>query len=387
MARRDGFLFEINPATGVFVPGAFSGNDYIQIRNSSGTVQTDIEDLAFDATGKLFVIQNNIGPNQLLQDISLTSGYSAGQVSIGIDEAEGLALTNGSMRLIIGAGGGANVRNFYSLNTVTGVPTLVFNLPNAGAVTSDYEATGCNDSYLRADLAITKTVTPAAVAPGGTLTYAITLVNQGIDPAYRVQITDQLEPGMSFVGSTIGPGCTVCSFDPGSGVWTVDKIDIAQVRTLTLVVSTAGVATNTFVTNRAQVTQSCETATGACTALADPDSTPNNKSGAWSPTEDDEATAGALVTQRPSVGKAFLPTSGVAGATATLVLTLTNSNPSTATLTSNLTDTYPTGLVNAATPAAATSCTGGAGASASPGGNTRRAGQRRCHSGGRQIAR
>jgi len=369
VARFDGYLFEINPATGVFVPGAFSGNDYIQIRNSSGTVQAGIEDLAFDAAGNLFAIQNDPGPNQLLQNISLITGYSTGQVNTGINEAEGLALTNGSMRLIIGAGGGANVRNFYVLDTVTGVPTLAFNLPNAGGVTSDYEATGCNDSFPRADLAITQTVTPAAVAPGGTLTYAITLVNQGIDPAYRVQVTDQLEPGMSFVSSTIGAGCTVCSFDAGSGVWTVDKIDIGQLRTLTLVVSTAGVTPNTFVTNRAQVTQSCETATGACTALADFDSTPNNKAGAWSATEDDEATAGALVTIQPSVGKAFTPPSGVAGATATLVLTLTNANTSTAAiLSANLTDTYPAGLVNAATPAAATSCTGGAGATATAGG-------------------
>ena len=372
VVRVDGYLFEINPATGVYVSGAFNGNDYLLIRNSSGTVQTGIEDLAFDQAGKLFVIQNDPGPNQLLQDINLITGYAAGQVSIGIDEAEGLALTNGSMRLIIGAGGGANVRNFYSLNTVTGVPTLVFNLPDAQAgTTADYEATGCNDSYLRADLALTKTVTPAAVAPGGTLTYLITLVNQGIDPAYRVKVTDQLDPGMSFVSSTIGPGCTVCSFDPGSGVWTVDKIDIGQVRTLTLVVSTAGVTPNTFVNNRAQVTQSCETATGACTALADPDSTPNNKTGAWTPTEDDEAIAGALVTIQPSVGKAFLPTSGVAGATTTLVLTLTNANTSTAAvLTAALVDTYPAGLLNAAAPAATTSCSGGTGASATAGGNS-----------------
>lgn len=371
VARRDGYLFEINPTTGALVAGAFSGNDYLQIRNSTGTVQTDVEDLAFDAAGNLFVVQNNIGANQLLQNISLFTGYASGQVSTGIDEAEGLALTNGSMRLIIGANGGANVRNFYSLDTTTGAPTLIFNLPNAGGVTSDYEAQGCNDSFPRADLALTKTVTPAAVAPGGTFTYVITLVNQGIDPAYRVQVTDQLDTGMAFVSSTFGVSCTVCSFDTATGVWTVDKIDIGQTRTLTLVVSTPGVPPNTFVTNRAQVTQSCDAPTGACVALADFDSTPNNKAGAWSPTEDDEAIAGAIVTVQPSVGKYFLPTNGQAGTTTTLVLTLTNANTSTAAvLTATFADTYPAGMTNAATPSPATSCVGGAGAAASAGGTT-----------------
>jgi uncharacterized repeat protein (TIGR01451 family) len=368
---QNGYIYEINPTTGQYVPGSFGGADYIRVSGPTGNFYTNVEDLAFDSAGLLYVIRNDVGAEQLLRDVSLITGRAAATANPNIDEAEGLALTDGTMRLIVGASGGANARNFYALDTSTGATSLIFNLPSPSGTPADYEAQGCNDSFPRADLAIRKTVTPAAVAPGGTLTYVIQLENQGIDPAYRVQVTDALEAGMSFSSYTIDPSCTVCSFDSGTGVWTVDKIDIGQRRTLTLVVSTAGVPPNTFVTNRAQVTQSCDSATGGCVALADFDSTPNNKAGSWSATEDDEATAGALVTIQPSVGKYFSPTTGLAGVTTTLVLTLTNANSSTAaTLTATFTDTYPASMVNYSTPAAATSCAGGAGAAAAAGGNT-----------------
>jgi uncharacterized repeat protein (TIGR01451 family) len=371
---QDGFVYEINPTTGQYVPGAFGGADYIQVAGPTGPPFANVEDLAFDAAGELFVIRNDPESAQLLRNINLITGRAAATANTGLDEAEGLALTDGSMRLIIGAfGAGTTPRNFYSLDTATGVPTLIFNLPSPSATPADYEAQGCNDSFPRADLALRKTVTPPAVAPGGTFTYVLVLENQGIDPAYRVQVTDVLDSGMTFVSATQGVSCTVCSFNTTSaavGVWTVDKIDIGQRRTLTLVVSTGGVSPNTFVTNRAQVTESCDAATGPCVALADFDSTPNNKSGAWSPTEDDEAVASALVTTQPGVAKVFNPVSGLAGATTTLVLTLSNANTSSlATLTTAFTDTYPAGLVNAATPAAATSCGGGV-ATAAAGGTT-----------------
>ncbi len=41
--RLEGFLFEINPSTGVFVPGAFGGNDYLQLRTAGGVVSAPIE--------------------------------------------------------------------------------------------------------------------------------------------------------------------------------------------------------------------------------------------------------------------------------------------------------------------------------------------------------
>ncbi len=359
---QDGFLFEINPITGTIVSGSFGGNDYLRVRTPSAGTFGDAEDLAFDNSGQLFVVRNNIGPDQFLRNVNLTTGLAASSLNLNTDETEGLTNALGDIRVIIGLNAtvpiaGANARNFYSLNTNTGALTLLFNVPRANA---DFESTGCNDGVQRADLKLSKTVSPSAVAPGGTASFTLRVEHEGIDIAHRIQVQETLPAGMNVISSTLGPGCGLCSYDIPSNVWSIDKMDIGQVRTITLVVSTAGVTPNSFVDNRAQIAQVCETAVGACTPMLDVDSTPNNKSGsAWSPSEDDEAIAGLLVTALPSVGKSFSPTLGLAGQTTTLILSFNNPNSgSAATITSAFTDTYPIGMVNANPPSAVTTCAG-----------------------------
>lgn len=367
----DGFIHEVNPITGSFVPGSFSGNDYVRVRTPAGALVAGVEDFAFDNAGRLFVVQNLSSANQFLRDVNLTTGLAVSALDLGVSEAEGLTNALGEIRLIIGQGNATLRRNFYRVDTTTGALTLLFNVPNPTAANADFEATGCNDGLPRADLKLNKTVSPAATAPGGTTSFTLRVEHEGIDIAYRIRVTDTLQAGMSIVSSTLGP-CGVCSFDIPSGVWSIDQLDIGQVRTLTLVVSVSGVATNTLAQNRAQISQQCTLPTGVCVPLTDVDSTPNNKTGAsWTPTEDDEAIAGVLVTVLPSAAKSFTPSSGSAGQTTLLVITLFNQNSSSsATLTSALTDTYPSGMVNSAAPAAATSCGGAGAVTALAGANT-----------------
>ncbi len=359
--RDSGQLFEINVATGAFIPGAFSGNDYLVVRNPNGTAVGGFEDMAFDAAGRLYAIRNDPTPTQFLQNISLITGIAASSANTGLDEVEGLALTNGEMRMIIGGNEplDLNERSVYRLDVVTGVPTLIFTLPNVAANQADYEAKGCNDSYVRADLALTKTVVGNAIGPpGATFTFVLGLVHQGIDPAYRIQVTDALPTGLVYSSHTIAPGCVVCSFDPFSSVWTIDAMDIGQRRTLTLIVSSAGAPTGSVLTNRAQVTQMCEDPTGLCVPMADFDSTPNNKAGAWTPTEDDEAVAQVVITILPAVVKSFNPVAGVAGSTATLTLAISNPNVTNTITFTSLTDALPSGMVVASPTATATTCLG-----------------------------
>jgi uncharacterized repeat protein (TIGR01451 family) len=358
---QNGFLFELNPITGGIVSGAFGGNDYIRVLTPAGATVNNIEDLAFDNTGQLFVIRNDPGADQLLRNINLTTGLAASGVNLGLDEAEGLTNALGDIRVIVGAfGAGSTPRNFYSLNTATGALTLLFNVPSPTGTPADFESSGCNDGVLRADLKLSKSVAPTAVAPGGTATFVLRIEHEGIDIAHRIQVQETLPFGMTVISSAQGPGCVLCSYDIPTNLWSIDKLDIGQVRTLSLVVSTSGITPDSFVLNRAQINQSCQAATGPCVPLTDIDSTPANKSGSsWLPTEDDEATAGLLVTALPSVAKSFSPATGLAGQTTTLILTFTNPNSSSAaTITSAFTDAYPTGLFNAATPNATTTCAG-----------------------------
>jgi uncharacterized repeat protein (TIGR01451 family) len=357
VARIDGYLFEINPSTGVFVPGAFGGNDYLRLRDNGGTLITVIEDLVFDAAGRLFATTGTV----LHQNFNLTTGYAASQVAM-TGFAEGMTLDqDGTVRVVMGANTGATSRNVYTLNTTTGATTLLYNLPDIGGA-ADYESIGCNPFPERSDLQLSKSASPGSVIPGGTATFTLGLFNGGVDPAFRVNVLDAIPAGMTVLSSSIQGTCSSCAFDPLAGLWSIDQILFGQRLTLSFVVSTSGATPNSTVANRAQVTQACTRATGPCIAMPDPDSTPNNKAGAYTPSEDDEAIASLLLTPTPSVSKSFNPSSGDPGNTTLLVLTLSNPNTTVAaTLTAALTDTYPAGMVNGPIPNPQTTC-GGAGA-------------------------
>lgn len=375
--RDDNYLFEINPTTGTYVPGAFAGRDYLRVLDQSGNLITaTVEDIVFDTTGALQVITNaGGGLSTLNRNISLLTGYRQSSVAITLGGVptgylEGSTVDDaGNIRVIGGANNATNSRIVSFLNIATGELTPIYTLPQQGG--SDYESLGCNPLPERSDLELSKSVAQASVIPGGTTSFTISIFNRGVDPAFRVRVLDSLPPGISVLSSAITGTCSSCSFDDTTGIWSIDQILLGQRITLSFVVSTAGVTPNTVVTNRAQVTQSCNRATGLCVALPDPDSTPNNKSGNYSPTEDDESIVQLTITPAPAVGKSFIPSSGDVGTTATLLLTFTNPSTSTvASFTAVFTDTYPTNLVNHTAPNPQTNCLGTGAITATAGANS-----------------
>ncbi len=72
----------------------------------------------------------------------------------------------------------------------------------------------------------------------------------------------------------------------------------------------------------------------------------------------------------PTLGKAFSPSTIVAGGVSTFTITLSNPNTSVATLSAPLTDTLPPGVVIANSPNASTTCPGSGGVAATAGGTT-----------------
>src|SRR5262249_55472612 len=71
-----------------------------------------------------------------------------------------------------------------------------------------------------ADIAVTKTVTPATASVGDTVTYTVTATNNGPNQASGVVITDVLPAGLSLVSFSPAQGTYVAS----EGAWTVGTL-------------------------------------------------------------------------------------------------------------------------------------------------------------------
>jgi len=111
-----------------------------------------------------------------------------------------------------------------------------------------------------ADLAVVKTVSNATPNVGDTITFTITVSNDGPDSANNVEITDAFPTaGLQFLAATPSQG----AYDAGTGVWTVGTVDIgpAAAQTLTLSARVLAPAVNTIPpsqTNVARVTKADE---------------------------------------------------------------------------------------------------------------------------------
>ena len=93
------------------------------------------------------------------------------------------------------------------------------------------------------DLAITKTDAPDPVAPGGQLTYTITVENLGLADAPNVVVTDTLPTGTTLVSST---GC-VESPAGGAPTCTIASVPAGGTAEVTLVVSVGAAAVGPLV--------------------------------------------------------------------------------------------------------------------------------------------
>ncbi len=111
-----------------------------------------------------------------------------------------------------------------------------------------------------ADLSLTMVVAPAAATIGQNVTFTITVLNSGPNPAAGIVVRDLLPGGYTFVSATPSTG----AFDPSSGLWSGVALANGASATLAIVatVNPAGPYANT-----AEV---------FAAGQPDPDSTPNN---------------------------------------------------------------------------------------------------------------
>jgi uncharacterized repeat protein (TIGR01451 family) len=119
-----------------------------------------------------------------------------------------------------------------------------------------------------ADLSIAKTVDDATPNVGDTVTFTITLADNGPAAATNVQVTDLLPVGLTFISSTPSQG----NYLSGSGLWTVGTVTTSTPQTLHI---QARVDSSSTQTNTAMITHSDQ---------YDPDTTNNSASAAETPT-------------------------------------------------------------------------------------------------------
>jgi LPXTG-site transpeptidase (sortase) family protein len=120
-----------------------------------------------------------------------------------------------------------------------------------------------------ADLSLNKTVNNTTPNVGTNITFTLSLLNIGPDPATGVEVTENLPSGFTFVSAIPSQG----TYNGVTGLWVVGDLAVNATATLTLTVSVN--LTGSYV-NTAQISAS---------DLIDPDSTPSNSN----PGEDDQA--------------------------------------------------------------------------------------------------
>ena len=168
----------------------------------------------------------------------------------------------------------------------------------------------------QADLALAKAVSDPTPNVGDTITYTVTLSDNGPDAATGVQVTDLLPAGLSFVSARPSRG----TYDAGSGLWTVGTVTTASPQTLLILatVVSPGAQTNTATISRAD--------------QFDPDTGNDTASTTLTPQQSDLALAKSVNNAAPNVGD-----------TITYTVTLSNNGPDAATGV-QVTDLLPTGV-------------------------------------------
>ncbi|MEO8261505.1 MAG: CARDB domain-containing protein [Pseudolysinimonas sp.] len=107
------------------------------------------------------------------------------------------------------------------------------------------------DVVVRADLSITKTVSPAVAQPGDTATYTVVVTNDGPNDAEDVQAVDPVRIEATLTSATASQG----SFDVAARLWDVGTLASGDSATLsvTVLITRAGTYLNTVVISQSSV--------------------------------------------------------------------------------------------------------------------------------------
>ena len=205
------------------------------------------------------IVVTNAGPDDA-RDIALTDSIPGVlTVSAVTSSGTGTCLTTGQTIVC-----GIDLLAAAATWTVTvqvGVPLET----SSGTVTNTATVSGTGDTDLTndsasqtttigeivgsADLTVTKRVDDASPQEGDTLTYIVTVANGGPDDATRVEVTDALPAGLTFVSAIATQG----SYKASSGVWSVGALAVGETAGLEIRAEVDDGTAGTTITNRTLV--------------------------------------------------------------------------------------------------------------------------------------
>ncbi len=337
-----------------------------------GATTTGVIRLGFDVAGNLFAMNSGVGTSfwtlstttGAILNVVPASGFNGGNLPGGGDlclhpsngviymvaatdlytvTSTGVVTLLGAMTGLPGSATGcAFDRNgqmvvspgttLYNVNLGTRVATAK---PTATGVAAFGDLASNPDPSYTADLRVTKTA--SNITPGNTVSFTVTVTNDGPRRATDVRVLDLLPAGLTFVSAAPSQGIYSATAVVGppaypAGTWRVGTLNNGASATLTI---NANVTGTTPITNWAQVSYSDQ---------FDPDSTP----GSVVPpvvVEDDQASV--TITPSPDLQVVKTATSSFAvGTNATYSLAVNNTLGSltTGANTYTVTDVLPPGL-------------------------------------------
>jgi uncharacterized repeat protein (TIGR01451 family) len=280
------------------------------------------------------ITTRNQGPSQAT-GVTITESLPSGVTLVSSNPSQGsFNLSNGLWSVgSIAAGGQATISLLARIDSPgTGINTAqvttadqkdVDSTPGNNQESEDDQASISFTTPV-ADLSVGKTVSNSTPNVGDTISFDVTVTNDGPDDATGVSLVDAVPVGMTFISNNLSTG----TYDSGTGIWNIGGLASGNTATLELIarVDSAGSKINT-----ARLLTADQN---------DPDSTPGNNveseddqaSISLNPTIADLSLTKTASTNRPGVGE-----------NVTFTITLANQGPSDATGV-NVTDLLPIGL-------------------------------------------
>jgi uncharacterized repeat protein (TIGR01451 family) len=162
----------------------------------------------------------------LTQDASGVPGKTIAFTVSGANEASGSATTNADGRA-----------TFTYTGTNVGIDTIAacYDADANGSCGDVGDAsTSASKEWTQADLVVTKSDSPNPVKAGGTLTYTITVYNQGTADATNVHVVDTLPDGVTFTMVNASPEGSICTgtttIDCGLGTIPEDETETVTIQ-------------------------------------------------------------------------------------------------------------------------------------------------------------